>query len=71
MGLPQYDENLESLQFFLGGGKTVIELGGFEWFRISKETGSLFYPTQTVSTGSIEGIRSWLREFDQLSQGAN
>lgn len=71
MGLPQYDENLESLQLFLGVGKTVVKSGEIEWFKISKENGSILYPTQTISPDSIEVVRRWLRGFGQLSQGAN
>ena len=70
MGLPQYDENLESLQLFLGIGKTVVKTGKFEWFKVSKENGSIFYPTQTISPDSTDGIRNWLRGFGELSQGA-
>lgn len=63
MGVPQYDENLDSLDFVVGGSKKITKLGDVEWFQIPRGAGELFYPAHTGVFSSEETVTRWLANF--------
>ena len=68
-GVPQFDENLESHQLFNGGARSLISLGGADWFKISKEKGAIYLSSQTTLTSSPDWIKIWTRNFGDLAEG--
>ncbi|MFM8314366.1 MAG: hypothetical protein ACKOA8_08785 [Deltaproteobacteria bacterium] len=59
MGVPQFDENLESFDFNAVGNRTVVKFHGIDWFKVSKSGGFFYCPVQTSvfqSVGAIEKL---------------
>ncbi len=68
LGLPQYDENLDSHEWVLGGSRKTVRMGEIEWFNIQKAKGQIFYPSQISASFSPSNIKCWLRDFSVISE---
>ena len=71
MGLPQFDENLESTEFAQVGSKKVLVLGGVEWFCARKGEGQIFFPIQSNAFSCPDLVRDWIKNFGQLELQIN
>lgn len=71
MGLPQFDENLDSNDFALQKSKQVTRFSGVDWFCSNQGSGRVFFPVQSNVFSSSKTVSDWIKNFEKIDLVSN
>lgn len=70
-GLPQFDENLESLGFVAVGMKTPVKILENEWFQVKKGLGHIYFPAKSIAFNRTQDWVRWVENLANQIQGTH
>jgi hypothetical protein len=70
-GLPQLDENLESLGLVAAGIKTPVKILENEWFQVKKGSGYIYFPAKSLVFSRTQDWVLWVKNLANQLQGTH